>query len=66
MQFLYLRGDIHQDADLTVEIDRRIYFMRASYNNQFGPELYDKKTAPLRLKVRMGKAETTLLCVEHT
>ena len=46
-QFLYLGGIIHQDADLSVEIERRIRLMWALLK-RFGPELYDRrKTASL-------------------
>lgn len=55
-QFLYLGGIIHEDADLSLEIERRIRLMWACFK-RFGPELYDMKTARLSLKVRMLKAE---------
>ena len=55
-QFLHLGGIIHENADLSLEIDPRIRLMRARLK-RFGPELYDKTTAPLSLKVRMLKAE---------
>ena len=57
-QFLYLGGIIHETADLWLEIERRIRLMPACFK-RFGPELYDRKTAPIRLKVRMLKAEVT-------
>ena len=41
-----------------VEIDRRVQLMRACYK-RCGPELYDRTTAPLSLKVCMLKAEVT-------
>ena len=55
-QFLYLGGIIHENADVSLEIDRRIRIMQAGLK-WFGPELYDRTTAPLSLKVRMQKAE---------
>ena len=68
-QFLYLGGIIHENADLWLEIERRIRLMWACFK-RFGPELYDRKTAPLSLKVRMLKANVieTLLygCVTWT
>jgi len=68
-QFLYLGGIIHENADLSFEIERRIRLMRACLK-RYGPELYDRTNAPLSLKVRMLKAEVieTLLygCVTWT
>ena len=55
-QFLYLGGIIHENADLSLEIDRRIRLMRACLK-RFGPEFFERTTAPRRLKVRMLKAE---------
>ena len=54
-QFLYLGGIILKNADLWLEIERRIRLMWACFK-RFGPELYDRKTAPLSLKVGMLKA----------
>ena len=70
-QFLYLGGAIHESADLSFEIERRIRLVWACFK-RVGPELYkyDRTTAPLSLKVRMLKAEIieTLLygCVTWT
>ena len=68
-QFLYLGGVIHESADLSFEIERRILLMWACFK-RFGPELYDRTTAPLSLEVRTLKAEVieTLLngCVTWT
>ena len=55
-QFLHLGGIIHENADLCLEIERRIRLMWACFK-RFGPELYDRKTAPFSLKVRMLRAE---------
>ena len=57
-QFLYLGGVIHESADLSFEIERRIRLMWACFK-RFGPELYDGTTASLSLKVRMLKAEVS-------
>ena len=56
IQFLYLSGAIHEDADLMVEIDRRVRLVRACYR-RFGPKLYDMTTAPLNVDIRMLKAD---------
>ena len=73
-QLLYLGGIIHESADLSFEISRRIRLMWACFR-RFGPELYDRTSAPLRLKIRMLKAEvietllygcvTWTLCAKH-
>ena len=55
-QFLYLGGIVHDNADLSREIDRRIRLMRACLKRA-GPELHDRTTAPHSVKVRMLKAE---------
>ena len=54
-QFLYLGGIIHDNADLSLEFEQRICLMWACFK-RFGPELYERKTAPISLKVRMLKA----------
>ena len=68
-QFLYLGGILHENADLSLEIERRTRLMWAGFK-RFGPELYDRKTAPTSVKDRMLKAEVmeTLLygCVTWT
>ena len=58
VQFLYLGGVIDEDADLMVEVKRRVRLMRACYK-QFGPELCGMTTARLSLKTRLLKAEAT-------
>ena len=55
-QLLYLGGIVHENADPSLEIDRRIRLMRAC-PKRFDPEVYDRMTAPLSLNVRMLKAE---------
>ena len=62
-------GVTHEDANLMVEITRRVRLRRACHK-RFGPELYEKTTARLSLKVRPLKAgviETLLYgCVTWT
>ena len=53
---LYLGSIIHETADLSLEINRRIYRVQACLK-RLGPELYDRTTAPPTLKIRMLKAE---------
>ena len=81
-QLLYLGGIVHEIADLSLEIDRRIRLVRIrliidrrirlmrACLKRFGPELYNRTTTPLSLKVRTLKAEVieTLMygCVTWT
>ena len=60
-QFLQLGGIIHENADLWLEIERRIRLMWACFK-RFGPELYDRKTAPISRKACMLKAEVIESC----
>ena len=55
-QFLYLGGIVHENADLWLEIERRVRLLWACFK-RFGPELDDRKTDPITLKVRMLKVE---------
>ena len=50
-QFLYLGGTIHENTDLSLEIDRRIRLIMRACLKRLGPEMYDRTTAPLSLKV---------------
>ena len=54
--YLLIGGIIHEVAQLSLEIDRRILLMRACFK-RFGPAFYDATTAPLSLKVLMLEAE---------
>ena len=55
-QFLYLGGIIHKNAGLWLKIEQRTRLMWACFK-RFRPELYDRETAPISLKIRMLKAE---------
>ena len=55
-QFLYLGGILHENADLSLEIERRTRLMWAGFK-RFGPRLYDRKTAPTSVKDGMMKAD---------
>ena len=56
IQFLYMADVIHESADLSSEIERRIRLIWVCFK-RFGPELYDRTTAPINLKVPILKAE---------
>ena len=56
------RGDVNHNADLSIEVDRRIRNAWCSFR-KYTLELYDRPSAPLELKIRMLRAkvlETTL------
>ena len=55
-QFVYLGGLITEDADLTRDINRRTKFAWGCFR-KFSTELFDKPSAPLRLKTRLLRAE---------
>ena len=55
-KFVYLGATVCENADLTVEINRRVLLANLRFG-RYGPPLYDQRTAPLRLKVRTLKAE---------
>ena len=54
--FVYLGGNVHHDADLSIEVDGRIRNAWCSFR-KYSLELYDRPSAPLELKIRMLKAE---------
>ena len=54
--FVYLGGNVNHDADLSIEVDRRIRNAWCSLR-KYSLELYDRPSAPLELKIRMLKAE---------
>ena len=43
-EFVYLGGNVNHNADLSIEVDRRISFRKYTL------ELYDRPSAPLELK----------------
>ena len=55
-QFVYLGGLITEDADITRDINRRTK-IAWGYFRKFSTELFDKPSAPLRLKARLLKVE---------
>ena len=54
--FLYLWGDVNHNADLSIEVDRRIRNAWCSFR-EHTLELYVRPSAPLELKIRMLRAE---------
>ena len=55
-EFVYLEGKVNHNADLSIEVDRRIRNAWCSFR-KYTLELYDRPSAPLELKLRMLRAE---------
>ena len=53
---VYLGGNVSHNADLSIEVDRRISNVWCSFRKHT-LELYDKPSAPLELKLRLLRAE---------
>ena len=66
-EFVYLGGNVNQNADLPIEVDRRIRNAWCSFR-KYTLELYNRPSAPLELEIRMLRAEvleTMMLCGCH-
>ena len=55
-EFVYLGGNVNHNADLSIEVDRRVRNAWCSFR-KYTLELYDRPSAPLELKIRMLRAE---------
>ena len=55
-EFVYLGENVIHNADLSIEVDRRIRNAWCSFR-KYTLELYDRPSAPLELKIRMLRAE---------
>ena len=55
-EFVYLEGNVNHNADLSIEVNRRIRNACRSFR-KYILEVYDRSTAPLELKIRMLRAE---------
>ena len=55
-EFVYLGGNINHNADLSIEVDRRIRNAWCGFRT-YTLELYDQPSAPLELKIRTLRAE---------
>ena len=55
-EFVYVGGNVNHDADLSIEVDRRIRNAWCSFR-KYTLELYDRPSASLELKIRMLRAE---------
>ena len=54
--FVYLGGNVNHNADLSIEVDRRIRNAWCSFR-KYTLKLYDRPSAPLELKIRMLRAK---------
>ena len=55
-EFEYLGGNVSHNADLSIEVNRRIRNAWCSFR-KYTLELYDQPSAPLELEIRMLRAE---------
>ena len=55
-EFVHLGGNVNHNADLSIEVDRRVRNAWCSFR-KYTLELYDRPSAPLELKTRMLRAE---------
>ena len=55
-EFVSLGGNVNHNADLSIEVDRRIRNVWCSFR-KYTLELYGRPSAPLELKIRMIRAE---------
>ena len=55
-EFVYLGGNVNHNADLSIEVDRRIRDAWCSFR-KYSLELYDRPSALLDLKIRTLRAE---------
>ena len=55
-EFVYLDGKVNHNADLPIEVDRRIRNAWCSFR-KYTLELYDRLSVPLELKIRMRRTE---------
>ena len=62
-EFVYLGGNVNQNADLSIEVNRRVCNAWCSFR-KYTLELYDRPSAPLELKIRMLRDEVleTICC----
>ena len=54
-EFVYLGGNLNHNANLSIEVDRRIHIAWCSFR-KYTLELYDRPSAPPELKIRMLRA----------
>ena len=55
-EFVYLGGNVNHNADVSIDVDRRIRNAWCSFR-KYTLELYDRPSAPLELKIRMLRAK---------
>ena len=55
-EFVYLEGNVNHNADLFIEVNRRMHNAWCSFR-KYTLELYNRPSAPVKLKIRMLRAE---------
>ena len=55
-EFVYLGGNVNHNSDLSIKVNRRIRNTWCGFW-KYTPELYDRPSAPPKLKIRMLRAE---------
>ena len=55
-EFVYLGGNVNHNADLSIEVDRRVHNAWCSFR-KYTLKLYDRSSAPPELKTRMLRTE---------
>ena len=55
-EFVYLGGNVNHNADLFIEVDRRIRNAWCSFR-KYTLELYNRPSAPVEIKIRIRRAE---------
>ena len=55
-EFVYLGGNVNHNADLSIEVDRRVRNAWCSFR-KYTLKLYDRSSTSLELKIRMLRAE---------
>ena len=58
-EFVYLGGNVNHNADVSIEVNRRIRNAWCSFR-KYTLELYDRPSVPLELEIRMLRAEVLI------
>ena len=60
-EFVYLGGNVNQNADLSIEVDRRVRNVWCSFR-KYTLELYDRLSSPLELKIGCSESRHSRQC----
>ena len=64
-EFVYLEGNVNHNADLSIEVNRRISKPWCSFR-KYILELYDRPSAPLELKLRILQYQGDNVSIDST